>query len=95
MGDKAVAVPEKTEKTDFSLGKLHNVVFFNDEDHNMYEVVAQIIKAIHCSVEKATQIMLEAHMKGRAVVITASLERCELVASILEEIRLGVKIEPA
>jgi len=71
------------------------VVLFNDSFHGMYEVVEQIIKAIHCDGMTAVKIMTEAHYTGRAIVITAGLERCELVASILEEIRLGVKIEGA
>ena len=40
-------------------------------------------------------LMNEAHTTGRAVVFTGGLERCELVSSILEEIRLGTRIEPA
>lgn len=82
-------------RTEISLGKPYNVILFNDDHHDMVEVMAQIIKAISCSVNAAKDIMMEAHLKGRAVVITTNLERCELVASILEEIRLGTKIEPA
>jgi ATP-dependent Clp protease adapter protein ClpS len=78
-----------------SLGKPYNVILFNDENHDMMEVAAQIIKAIHCSPEAALKIMMEAHTTGRAIVITAGLERCELVESILSEIRLGTKIEQA
>jgi ATP-dependent Clp protease adaptor protein ClpS len=78
-----------------SLGKPYKVILFNDENHSMHEVVAQIMKAINCSAQTATQYMLEAHSSGRAVIFTGSLERCELVSEILEEIRLGTKIEPA
>ena len=74
-------------------GKPHNVILFNDESHDMQEVAAQIIKAIHCSNQRALQIMMEAHEKGRAIVFSGGLERCEHVASVLEEIRLGTKIE--
>jgi ATP-dependent Clp protease adaptor protein ClpS len=78
-----------------ALGKLYNVVLFNDEIHSMDEVRAQIDKAIHCGPARAEAIMLEAHVTGRAIVITANLERSEHVAAVLEEIRLGTKIEPA
>jgi ATP-dependent Clp protease adapter protein ClpS len=78
-----------------SLCKPHKVILFNDEDHDMNEVTAQIIKAIHCDAGRAFQIMMEAHKSGRAVVISGSLERCEHVSSVLEEIRLGTKVEPA
>lgn len=75
------------------IGRPHNVVLFNDENHSMDEVVSQIMKAAGCDPTRATSIMMEAHSNGRAIVITASLERCEHVAGILEEIRLGTKIE--
>lgn len=80
---------------DISLGKLHKVLLFNDELHSMEEVVAQIMLAIHCGQGTAFAYMMEAHNTGRAVVFTGGLERCELVSSVLEEIRLGTKIEPA
>ncbi len=84
-------------KTDqkISLGRPHNVILFNDEIHEMDEVTAQIEAAIHCGHARANAIMLEAHHRGRAIVITCGFERCELVASVLEEIELGTKIEPA
>ena len=80
---------------EINLGRPHKVILFNDEHHDMLEVVAQIIKAIHCDSPTAVRIMMEAHTTGRAVAFSGVLERCELVASILEQIRLGTKIEPA
>ena len=74
--------------------KPYNVILFNDEDHSMDEVIKQIRKAISCDVATAEGIMFEAHKSGRAIVYTGHLEKCELVAQILEEIRLGTKIEP-
>lgn len=81
--------------TTTNVGKPRKVVLFNDEDHSMDEVAAQIIQAIHCSMDEAFKIMLTAHNTGRAVVFTGSLERCEHVAAVLDEIRLGTKIEEA
>ena len=81
--------------TTIHTGKPHKVILFNDENHSMDEVIEQIIKAVHCTAGAAGKMMLEAHNTGRAVIFGGSLERCELVAQILEEIRLGVKIEPA
>jgi ATP-dependent Clp protease adaptor protein ClpS len=77
------------------LGKPYKVILFNDESHNMYEVANQIIKAIHCSMEQALNIMLEAHTKGQAVAFTGSKERCELVVEILEQIKLTTDLIPA
>jgi ATP-dependent Clp protease adaptor protein ClpS len=81
--------------TDICLGKPHKVVLFNDESHGMDEVVFQIMKAAGYTAPQAVEIMLTAHNTGRAVVWTGGLERCEHISAILEEIRLGTKIEPA
>lgn len=92
-------MPETIELNDTHIdivtGRPHNVILFNDEHHSMGEVMNQIMKAVSCGAGKAKEIMMEAHKSGRAVVFTGGLERCELVADILEEIRLGTKIEPA
>jgi ATP-dependent Clp protease adapter protein ClpS len=88
-------VTEKEVDTSNLLGKPYNVILFNDENHSMQEVSRQIIKAIHCGVERAMNIMFEAHSNGRAIVFTGNRERCELVESILSEIQLSTKIEPA
>lgn len=93
--DKPSATPVCDTTTGVSLGKPHNVILFNDEEHSMEEVVFQIMKAAGHSAEKATTIMLQAHSTGRAIVWTGGLERCEHISAILEEIRLGTKIEPA
>ena len=85
-------VENNTDVTNL-LGKPHNVILFNDNSHAMDEVAAQIIKATHCSPSKAAAIMLEAHSTGRAICFTGGLEKCELVESILAEIRLSTKIE--
>jgi ATP-dependent Clp protease adapter protein ClpS len=90
-----IEATDKAVDTSNLLGKPHNVILFNDEDHSMAEVSRQIIKAIHCGVEKAMNIMFEAHSKGRAIVFTGNRERCELVESILSEIQLRTQIESA
>jgi len=77
------------------IGTPYKVILFNDNTHNIIEVTLQIIKAINCNETRAHLIMLEAHKTGRAIVYTGSREKCELVESILVEIRLGTKIEPA
>ena len=92
MGDTLVVDEVKATTV---LAPLYNVILFNDEGHDMVEVTAQIIKAIHCTPQRAAGIMLEAHKNGRAVVITCSLERAEHVEAILAEIRLGTAIELA
>jgi ATP-dependent Clp protease adapter protein ClpS len=86
---------ENGTDTTVILGKPHKVILYNDDHHDQLEVTLQIMKAINCNPQKAASIMLEANDTGSAIVFTGSLERCELVESILAEIRLGTKIEPA
>lgn len=70
-----------------------NAILLNDDWHTFDEVILQIIKAIKCSPQKAAAITLEVHNKGEAICYTGPKERCEHVASILEEIDLDVRIE--
>jgi len=77
------------------LGKPYKVILHNDSTHSMDEVAIQIVKAINCTIEKAINIMAEAHKTGTAVVFTGSKERCELVVEILEQIKLTTDIIPA
>ncbi|MBX7244803.1 MAG: ATP-dependent Clp protease adaptor ClpS [Candidatus Sumerlaeaceae bacterium] len=84
-----ITTPETTE-TD---GEGSRVVLFNDDHHNMDEVVLQIIKAIHCPMSDAVQIMLKAHSSGRAVVIITDKAEADRVAGVLREIGLQVTVE--
>jgi ATP-dependent Clp protease adaptor protein ClpS len=79
--------------TGTSLGEGYKVILYDDDTHTMDEVVAQVMRAIGCSKERAEEIMFEAHSKGRAMVIAAHLERCEHVAAVLERIGLHTDIE--
>ena len=83
----------ETTDTGTTLGESRKVILYNDDSHSMQEVVSQISKATGYAKPKAEQIMMEAHSKGRAVVIATHLERCEHVAAILEEIGLRTDIE--
>jgi ATP-dependent Clp protease adaptor protein ClpS len=87
-------VSNDTDTTNL-LGKPYNVVLHNDETHSCEEVIIQLIKATRCSSSDAYRIMMEAHNTGRAIAFSGGLERCELVASVLEEIKLGTSIEQA
>lgn len=70
-----------------------NVILYNDDFHSFDEVILQVQKATGVSLERAAEITLEAHLKGRAVCFTGPLERCEHVAAILRQIELTVEIE--
>jgi ATP-dependent Clp protease adaptor protein ClpS len=72
-----------------------NVILYNDDFHSFDEVILQVQKATGVSLERAAEITLEAHLKGRAVCFTGPLERCEHVSAILRQIELTVEIERA
>ncbi len=76
-------------------GKPHKTILFNDNTHSMDEVVTQVIKAINCAASQAVEITMTAHSSGSAVVFTGSLERCEHVAAVLEQIALATSVEEA
>jgi ATP-dependent Clp protease adapter protein ClpS len=80
--------------SDIIVGRPYNCILFNDDFHAMNEVASQIVKAIHCDSGTAIALMMEAHRKGRAIIYTGGLERCEHVSAVLEEIKLGTKVEP-
>ena len=72
-----------------------NVILYNDDFHSFDEVILQVQKATGVSLERATEVTLEAHLKGRAVCFTGPLERCEHVVAILQQIELTAEIERA
>ena len=72
-----------------------NVILLNEDFHAFEEVIVQLVRATSCAIEVAEAIAWEAHSKGEAVCYTGSRERCELAASILEEIDLRVRLEKA
>lgn len=78
---------------DNTLGNPYNVLLFNDSIHSFDSVVVQIVKATHCSGEKAEAIAFEAHSKGQAVAFTGHRERCELVDQILAGAPLKLKTD--
>jgi len=92
MNDKK---PDVLEITSISLGMPYKALLFNDSVHTQDEVTLQIIKAIHCDAVRAMEIMMTAHKSGSAVVIAGTLERCEHVVSVLEQIKLLTKVDPA
>jgi ATP-dependent Clp protease adapter protein ClpS len=72
-----------------------NVIILNDNVHTFDEVIAQIMKATGCSPDHAADVAWKIHNEGEAVCFTGSKERAELVASILEELNLRVRLESA
>ena len=72
-----------------------NVILYNDDWHSIDEVVFQVQKATGYSLERAVEVTLEAHHRGRAIAFTGAKEECKRVATVLREIRLQVEIDEA
>jgi ATP-dependent Clp protease adaptor protein ClpS len=56
----------------------YHVILLNDEHHSMEFVVEVLCKVLGCPVERAVQLMLEAHHSGRSVIWTGPREVAEL-----------------
>lgn len=84
--------PEIIEDSETIDGIASRVLLFNDDWHTFDEVIAQLIKALNCSYEKARALTFEVHVKGKAVVFNGELKECLRVSSILEEIGLHTQI---
>jgi ATP-dependent Clp protease adapter protein ClpS len=86
-----LASPETVSQT--KLDNPWQVVLFNDEVHSFDEVIHQLQKAIGCTLEKAFELTLRAHRNGKTIVFIGPYVDCEQVTDILEQIRLGVRLE--
>lgn len=89
--------PQTDEETQIDDGETGDtgfrVILYDDDYHGMDEVVLQIQKATGCELERAVEIMLEAHAKGRAVCFRGAREKCHRVANVLRQIRLQVEVD--
>jgi ATP-dependent Clp protease adapter protein ClpS len=69
------------------------LILYNDSFHEFEEVIEQVMKATGYGHDKAESITMEAHNKGRAVVITGEIDICLKAQAVLEEIGLRTSIE--
>jgi ATP-dependent Clp protease adaptor protein ClpS len=99
--------PKERKKTRTRRIPPFNVILLNDDHHSMEFVVDVLRKVLGCTIERAFQLMLEAHQTGRAIIWTGPREGAELK---VEQVRtfhetraldgaklgpLGCLIEPA
>ena len=91
---KKVLIEPETEETDTIASERlkSRVVLYNDDWHTFDEVIVQLIKAIHCSFEKARSHAFEVHIKGKSIVYEGEMTECLRVSAILEEIALRTEI---
>lgn len=71
------------------------VILYNCDCHSYEEVIFQVQRATGCSLEKAVWITHEAHVTGRAIAYSGTLEECERVARVLRDIKLQVETDKA
>jgi ATP-dependent Clp protease adapter protein ClpS len=71
------------------------VILYNCDCHSYEEVIFQVQRATGCTLEKAVWITHEAHVTGRAIAYSGTLEECERVARVLRDIKLQVETDKA
>ena len=72
------------------------VLLHNDDHNEMLYVVQSLMKSVpKLSRRRAVEVMLEAHLHGRALVTTCPLELAELYRDRLETFGLTATIEKA
>ena len=73
-----------------------SVILHNDDHNDMLHVVQALVKSVpKLSTVRATQIMLDAHNHGKALVTTCPLELAELYRDRLGTFGLTATIEAA
>ena len=72
----------------------YHVVLHNDDVNEMGHVVRSLLASVpELGTERAMEIMIETHLRGRANVIACPLERAELYRDRLESFGLTATIE--
>lgn len=71
------------------------VLLHNDDKHDMLYVVESLVDVTPIAYKPAARIMLEAHMRGRALVMVTHKERAEHYRDRLRSKGLVSSIEPA
>jgi ATP-dependent Clp protease adapter protein ClpS len=90
-----LVLPRWQESNETNLRGPYIVILYNDDHHDMEEVVSQIQNATGYDIQRCIAIMVEAHTSSRAVAFSGSEEECERCAGILLQIRLQVETDRA
>jgi len=87
-------VEELLAPTDIDIGtEGFSLILFNDSFHDFDQVIEQVIKATGYGFDRAKAITMEAHNKGKALVVSGDLNKCLKAQAVLEEIHLRTSIE--
>ena len=94
VAEPEVAEPEVRERPLGETLPPYRVLLHNDDVNEMAHVVRALLASVpELSTPRATAIMLEAHLRGRAKVIACPLERAELYRDRLQSFGLSATIE--
>ncbi len=86
--------PEVRERSLSETLPPYHVVLHNDDHNEMGHVVRSLLASVpELSTERAMEIMIEAHLRGRANVIACPLERAELYRDRIQSFGLTATIE--
>src|SRR5216684_1354074 len=70
--------PKEREQTSTRRIPPYNVILENDDYHTLDFVVDVLRKVLGCTLERAVQLVLQAHTTGRSIVWTGTKEVAEL-----------------
>ncbi|MEQ8844859.1 MAG: ATP-dependent Clp protease adaptor ClpS [Phycisphaerales bacterium] len=89
--------PAKPNNSDPKADQLppFHVLLHNDDEHEMLYVVESLVDTTPLAYKPAARIMLEAHMRGAATVLTTHRERAEFYRDRIRSKGLVATIEPA
>ena len=91
LQDESVEEAQSAEPTE--TGSDFRVILYNDDYHDLDEVVLQLIKATGYQIEQCLEITLEVDHKGRAICYRGGREECHRVTRVLREIRLQCEVD--
>jgi ATP-dependent Clp protease adaptor protein ClpS len=89
-----VTEPEVRQRSWTDILPPYRLILHNDDVNSMDHVVFALTNAVPgISIDRAVEIMLEAHNTGRALVIVCPLEQAELYRDRLKSYSLTATIE--
>lgn len=86
---------ETQEETDVeeAINTPWRLILYDDDIHTFEEVIAQLMKATGCGLEKAEELTWKVHNEGKAIVHEGEFEECLKIDSVLKEIQLITEIK--
>lgn len=94
MSSETKPVVHETTETEIRTPPQYKVLLHNDDVNDMLHVVLTLVKVFNFKVEKAIQIMTEAHMSSVALCKVEPLEHAEFHQEQLQSASLTATIEP-